>query len=269
MSRKHKGCILSESDDSRKGDFSPDDDDDDYQLPQSGESSSEGDEEDLPHQTCRGSHLQARPVESENEDILSDENSKSDARPGSISPKDCGDSDSSEEIFPSRRRLSMLPQYRSKCISDDSSSNEESQGGEEEEETVEPGPRKATSSNDRSTRRVDESDECSSGSSNEIFIRRPSKSLPPPEATESPPASQERSQAASPDQDVIPQASPNIDVDVVSNLNSPAIDEEDPSGSRPITPLSQEEDDWIDVDSNDEESPPNCFKKYHSFMFST
>ncbi|XP_049868117.1 ionotropic receptor 75a-like [Pectinophora gossypiella] len=66
-----------------------DDDDDDYQLPQSGKSSSEADEEDLPHQTCRGSHLQARPVESENEDILSDENSKSDARPGSISPKDC------------------------------------------------------------------------------------------------------------------------------------------------------------------------------------
>ncbi|KAJ2954434.1 hypothetical protein O0L34_g2704 [Tuta absoluta] len=310
MSRKRKACSVSVSDDSRRGDFSPDENDDDYRLPQSEESSSEGDEEELPlqrrNQRRHRSNLPASPVESEN--IFSEEEAGSRS---SINLKDCDVSDSSDEILTVRRRP---PQCRNKHLSDGSLSNEESPSGEEEEEIVEPEPKIATSSNNKSSRQNrDEAEENGSDSSDDIFIqRRPSRAPPRPEAIVSAPnfPSQEQSHVASPDQisqgaspdqrsqvaspDEISQAAspdqrsqaaspdeifqaaspgqrseaaspnqrtqaatPDIDVEAISNLNSPANNGNDSPSSRPTTPLLQEEEDWIDVDSNDDETPSN------------
>ena len=67
--------------------------------------------------------------------------------------------------------------------------------------------------------------------------------------------SQEVSQQASPGQDVSQPTSPENVVEANSHLNSPIMHVVDSPGSRPPSP--QREDNWVDVDSNDEETPPD------------
>lgn len=210
MSRKRRLFELSESEDSRKGDFSADDDDCDYHPTGDEEGSNEDSvseiEEDSRCQRRCGARLFNLPLESENSNILSVENGEPGTLPQS---EERGDSESSDEIFSIRRPL-MIPNRRPKHrILEDSSS------AEEEEGQVKPGP-----SSNREGCPIQP-------------VRRVSVSSV---------LSQEghASQQVSPVHDISKPPSPVIVVDL---------------NSRPPSP--QHEDNWVDVDSNDEETPPD------------